>query len=187
MQPRRWSKLSVRAINYLPQAGATKPALTNITASTLVTLPSELRLKIFKLLDRVSSTCLGLCAKTLYAVHYNLRGKVPLYAWYSSPPSMVHGLHLSDLLKEWNGPKFVVKWPHVKLRPKGLPWHSGLPAGKEAKVLHIIWYNFVRSRAMKSDLRELGGYWQQGEWVPLKNNNWLAASAGALVRKGCER
>jgi hypothetical protein len=152
-----------------------------------VTLPSELRLKIFKLLDRVSSTCLGLCAKTLYAVHYNLRGKVPLYAWYSSPPSMVHGLHLSDLLKEWNGPKFVVKWPHVKLRPKGLPWHSGLPAGKEAKVLHIIWYNFVRSRAMKSDLRELGGYWQQGEWVPLKNNNWLAASAGALVRKGCER
>jgi hypothetical protein len=84
---------------------------------------------------------------------------------------MVHGLRLSDFLKEWNGPKFVVKWPHVKLRPKGLHWHAGLPAGKEAKVLHINWYNFVRSRAMKCDVRELGGYWQQGEWVPLKKNN----------------
>ena len=33
---------------------------------------------IFKNLDRVTSTCLGLACTALYQIHWQLRGKVPL-------------------------------------------------------------------------------------------------------------
>ena len=92
---------------------------------------------------------------------------------------MVHGLCLSDLLKEWNGPDRFIQWPHVKLRPRGLAWQEGLPASIEEKVMHVNWYNFVHSRAMTTELREMGGYWQNGEWIPLKNDDLLVTNVRA--------
>lgn len=68
-------------------------------------LSTELNFEVFKYLDRVSSTCLGLTCKTFYPIHKKLHGIVPLdivvfrpraAGWYLVP--------LGDLLAQWAGP-----------------------------------------------------------------------------------
>jgi hypothetical protein len=48
------------------------------TRSHLLALPPELHLEIFKHLDPVSSTCLGLTCKGFYLIHKQLHGVVGL-------------------------------------------------------------------------------------------------------------
>jgi hypothetical protein len=68
-------------------------------------LSTELHFEVFKYLDRVSSTCLGLTCKTFYPIHKKLHGIVRLdrvvfrprsASWYVVP--------LGFLLAQWAGP-----------------------------------------------------------------------------------
>ena len=45
---------------------------------TFMTMPPELHLQLFRHLDPVTSTCLGLTCATVYQIHWNIRGKVTL-------------------------------------------------------------------------------------------------------------
>jgi hypothetical protein len=52
--------------------------LESSTKSQLATLPTELHLKIFKYLPRISSACLGVTCKVLYRIHWSIHGRVQL-------------------------------------------------------------------------------------------------------------
>jgi hypothetical protein len=59
---------------------------------------------IFKELDCVGSTCLGLASKRLYSIYKGLHGKVSLTAWCLLPSRRYSGRHLYELLGEWIAP-----------------------------------------------------------------------------------
>ena len=81
------------------------PASMVHQTSRLISLPPELQLRVFDLLDRCSSTCLGLTTRIFYRLHRAARGKVPLCAFYFVPGSSnCGGFRLHVLLKEWAGP-----------------------------------------------------------------------------------
>ncbi|KAE9375334.1 hypothetical protein N431DRAFT_463421 [Stipitochalara longipes BDJ] len=81
-------------------------AVGNQANSRLIALPPELQLRVFDLLDRCSSTCLGLSTRVFYRLHRAARGKVPLCAFYFVPgASDCGGFRLHVLLKEWAGPE----------------------------------------------------------------------------------
>lgn len=83
-------------------------AIANQGSSRLIALPPELQLRIFDLLDRCSSTCLGLSTRVFYRLHRAARGKVPLCAFYFIPgASDCSGFRLHVLLKEWAGPDLL--------------------------------------------------------------------------------
>jgi len=81
-------------------------AIGNQANSRLISLPPELQLTVFGLLDRCSSTCLGLSTRVFYKLHRAARGRVPLCAFYFVPgASDCSGFRLHVLLKEWAGPQ----------------------------------------------------------------------------------
>jgi hypothetical protein len=107
------SSISKNRINSTLQ---TRRMATN-AQPTFFTLPPELHLKIFKFLDPISSTCLGVCAKKFYAIHTSLNNSVPLLTYVALPITNGHGMHLFELLDSWMKPydfcirkmKFVTK------------------------------------------------------------------------------
>jgi hypothetical protein len=75
----RFSKLvSLHTRTPPPNPSKLTPSTHTVQNSKLLTLPPEIHLRIFKHLDRCSSTCLGLTSEVLYPLHFSLRGKVPL-------------------------------------------------------------------------------------------------------------
>ncbi|KAE9377474.1 hypothetical protein N431DRAFT_328885 [Stipitochalara longipes BDJ] len=73
---------------------------------SLSTLPRELHLTLFKLLDPVTSCCLGLTCKIFYPVHWANHGPIPLYLpekSISRTSSIAFSCYggLWDLLKNW--------------------------------------------------------------------------------------
>ena len=83
-------------------------AVINQANSRLIALPPELQLRVFDLLDRCSSTCLGLTSRIFYRLHRAARGKVPLCAFYFIPGAPdCRGFRLHVLLKEWAGPELL--------------------------------------------------------------------------------
>ena len=83
-------------------------AISNQENSRLIALPPELQLRIFDLLDRCSSTCLGLSTRIFYRLHRAARGNVPLCAFYFIPEVPdCRGFRLHVLLKEWVGPELL--------------------------------------------------------------------------------
>jgi hypothetical protein len=83
-------------------------AIINQANSRLIALPPELQLRVFDLLDRCSSTCLGLTTRIFYRLHRAARGKVPLCAFYFIPAAPdCRGFRLHVLLKEWAGPELM--------------------------------------------------------------------------------
>jgi len=81
-------------------------AVGNQASSRLISLPPELQLRVFDLLDRCSSTCLGLSTRVFYKLHRAARGRVPLCAFYFVPGALdCSGFRLHVLLKEWAGPQ----------------------------------------------------------------------------------
>ena len=103
-----------------PMATASQTKFTIITSqanpiisinqanSRLIALPPELQLRVFDLLDRCSSTCLGLSTRVFYRLHRAARGKVPLCAFYFIPGGAdCSGFRLHVLLNEWAGPELL--------------------------------------------------------------------------------
>jgi len=83
--------------------------------SSITTLPTELHLALFKLLDPVTSTCLGLTCKAFYAIHWSDHGRVPLWAPekhiispFSIPYSYSGGLW--NLLEDWFPADMSYNW-----------------------------------------------------------------------------
>jgi hypothetical protein len=66
-------------------------------STCLLSLPVELKLKIFELLDPNSSACLGLTCKELYDIHWEKRGIVSLAGYHNE-------LWLHELLASWASP-----------------------------------------------------------------------------------
>lgn len=83
------------------------PALMPITdrfSATFLTLPTELHYEIFKWLDPLDSTCLGLTARSFYTIHWHLYGAVPLsYRRNGSNGSEHVWKHISFLFQPSNG------------------------------------------------------------------------------------
>jgi hypothetical protein len=93
-----------QAISTIIGSQTNSIAITNQANSRLIALPPELQLRVFDLLDRCSSTCLGLSTRIFYRLHRAARGKVPLCAFYFIPGAPdCRGFRLHVLLKEWAG------------------------------------------------------------------------------------
>jgi hypothetical protein len=111
----------VSAVVRIEPAGTTSKAKSTIITSQanpmisinqansrLIALPPELQLRVFDLLDRCSSTCLGLSTRVFYRLHRAARGRVPLCAFYFIPGGPdCSGFRLHVLLNEWAGPELL--------------------------------------------------------------------------------
>jgi hypothetical protein len=151
-------KLSL-VVLFLAEA-LTKYAQDSIKPS-LVNLPPELHLKIFNLLDRTTSTCLGLCTKKFYAIHRSMRGTVPLMAWHSYPPNKIDGKRLWELLVEWMEPGYDFDSRAFKFLAK----HS---RGALARKYERFIVPFQKlADAKRVDLKEAGGYVENLIWFPI--------------------
>ncbi|PMD32763.1 hypothetical protein L207DRAFT_609365 [Hyaloscypha variabilis F] len=93
-------------------------AITN--APTLITLPSELHLKLFEHLDICTSVCLGLTNRKLWVIHFSIHKKVPLVS-LGIPTNIVmqdgQEIKLSCLIKSWIGPCYFYNWQMGMFRP----------------------------------------------------------------------
>lgn len=78
------------------------------TPLTLLTLPPECQLKVFSLLDPVSSTCLALAYRRYYPVHLAVHGMVPLETELElGPLSFLEGLFGAAF-------KLVFRWDFIE-------------------------------------------------------------------------
>jgi hypothetical protein len=87
--------------------------------SAFVSLPVEIQLSIFEILDHSTSVCLGLTCKTFYQIHFTLRPRVSLITCQCAPPypstPHLNGLCISsfplwELLHEWMGKDLTYRW-----------------------------------------------------------------------------
>lgn len=61
----------------------------------MLDLPRELHFAIFDFLDPIDSTCFGLAARDLYAIHRRMHGTVPLSARRYGPNELEWAWHLA--------------------------------------------------------------------------------------------
>jgi hypothetical protein len=142
-------------------AGTLTKSAQATTKPSLVNLPPELHLKIFNLLDRTTSTCLGLCTKKFYAIHRSMRGTVPLMTWHSYPPNKIDGKRLWELLVEWMEPGYDFDSRAFKFLAKR---SRGVLARKYERFI----VPFAKLEAAKwVDLKEAGGYVENLIWYPI--------------------
>jgi hypothetical protein len=124
--------------------------LTFTPPLTLITLPPELHLELFKHLDVCTSICLGLTCKKLWAIH-SQEGIVKLYTtindpfmptarwrWHIQKARMVKDLNgkehkLGELLKQWMGPKYWLPFKGYKFMPT-LPYLRQLQSQRDRAV-----------------------------------------------------
>lgn len=85
-------------------------------------MPPELHLELFQHLDTVSSICLGLTCKTMYAIHYKKHGKVTLhdsrtreYRPYWKRPK---NPFLAELIKDWMAHQGYIFWTGLGRGPQ---------------------------------------------------------------------
>jgi hypothetical protein len=143
--------------------------MASVTSSppTLATLPAEIHLKIFKILDPVSATCLGLSSRNFYCIYVELYEEaVPIETYLVIPPNRLNGFYLFDLLKAWMGP-LVFCIPRMKFITKekmeevmGAIAAGGWvqwPEGMGDRVQDEEWAGFVRMMdALEVGEREAG-------------------------------
>lgn len=86
--PRR----SYSVMDYEPMPHHHRPSARGMT---LLNLPKELHYAIFDFLDPIDSTCFGLAAPQLYAIHRRLHGTVPLSARRYGPNELEWAWHLA--------------------------------------------------------------------------------------------
>jgi hypothetical protein len=77
MQLSRYLNTASKLNGFLSHSAAAD-VLLGSTKCPVTSLPPELALAIFKLLDPITSTCLGLTCKAFYRIHKSIHGKVPL-------------------------------------------------------------------------------------------------------------
>lgn len=88
-----------------------------IGMTTLNTLPHELIIHVYGHLSPGQSACVGLTCKTLYALHREIHGSVPLSSRCTSANATTQGPKLYQLLEEWYPPGFELCWcGHGRLR-----------------------------------------------------------------------
>lgn len=67
---------------------------------TFVTLPASVHLELFRHLDKVTSTCLGLTCKAFWKLHRAINGRA--WLWEVSPRGpQTFGIPLHELLESW--------------------------------------------------------------------------------------
>ena len=91
------------------------------TEPILSSLSTELQLQIFKYLDPVHSTCLGLTSKHFYALHCSLHQRIPLDACtYDCPVSgeRTSICFLSNHLQNWKPQNLSYCFNCHKFRPR---------------------------------------------------------------------
>lgn len=91
--------------NGASRADDTDLAEDNRITTIISTIPSEIQILIFKKLDRVSSTCLGLTSRHFQNIHKTLRGqgRIDLTSYCPLPPDRHDGKFLYQLFKTWMG------------------------------------------------------------------------------------
>ncbi len=133
---------------------------TTMAATTISSLPTEVHLKILKILHRVSSVCLGITNKKLDIIHKELHPKVPLIASYLYPKG---GMFLFGLLKEWMKEAGLF-WSASKLKfvtpERREEIHSHSP-----RIMKLVKGRELLRLEVLRDEMLLGGWWKNGEWV----------------------
>jgi hypothetical protein len=133
---------------------------TTMAATTISSLPTEIQLKIFKNLDRVSSVCLGITNKKLYTIHKDLHPKVPVIAAYLYPKG---GIRLFGLLKEWMKETGLF-WSPSELKFVTLERREEIRSHSPRKMKLVKGRELLRLEVLR-DEKLLGGWWKNGEWV----------------------
>jgi hypothetical protein len=163
-------------IEQKPSKIIVKDETTTTAASppTLSSLPPEIHLKIFGNIDRVSSVCLGLTNRKLYAIHRAESHTVPLTAYHILSPTGEKRRILAYFLVGWmknvglvwsnSELKFVTferkeaflaadrEWKMTKWGKS--PLSKKLTKAKKLKILERL-----------RDARAAGGWWEGGVWV----------------------
>jgi hypothetical protein len=144
---------------------------------TLIGLPTEVKLIIFKHLDRASSTCLGLTAKMFYTLHIEVRGKVPLcsFCFFNPKTELRAGVRLHSLLQEWVGPDLVYKENEDKFVSRKRM--IGFAAGMRKDDLFMS-ASLRDKREKERDAREVE------DWFLLAYNGGGSCSLECLIRHG---
>jgi hypothetical protein len=133
--------------------------LTASEIHTLATLPRELQIMVFRKLDTVSATCLGLTSKGFYAINVDLNGKgAKLYAWCVMPPERRSGHRLYQLLLNWVNRSMTFIFGSFKfIRRETRTWVDG-------KLEHES-YELLEEARQEAE-RKVGGYWTSAtKWV----------------------
>jgi hypothetical protein len=116
---------------------------------------------IFKNLDIVSATCLGLSSKDLYAVHIDLGGRgVKLHTWCVMPPRRDSGHRLYQVLLNWIPRSMTFSFNSFKFinREKRTWFDSRFPL--EAHLM--------LTEARLEAEKVAGGYWVDAtKWFPV--------------------
>ena len=94
-----------------PLLAETEGQNTSILAPTkpfrLLSIPVELQAEVFRVLDPVSSTCLGLTCKDFYAVHKSVKGVVKLSERFYGAEFLTSSWYgrseLGFVLEDWAG------------------------------------------------------------------------------------
>ncbi|KAE9382030.1 hypothetical protein N431DRAFT_458571 [Stipitochalara longipes BDJ] len=106
------------------KAGVTTAAATSTPKTpTLIALPAELHLEVFKHLEVCTSVCIGLTCKKMWEIHYNIHGKVSLgwLAFIHEPleVDMPDGrtFDVGHLIEDWMGPRYFWHFVSHTFRP----------------------------------------------------------------------
>lgn len=117
--------------------------------TTLATLPPELHITLFELLDPDTSTCLGLTCTNFYAVHDEVQRRLNRNLLVERPGPFQPASRLPILLQTWMGCGLVYGYPYthnfvsrerlVELKRKWAPWLLMCKATAEMNpmVVHI--------------------------------------------------
>ena len=98
MQLSRYLNTTSKFNGFLSHRAAADVPLES-TKCTVTSLSPEPALVIFKLLDQITSTCLGLTCKAFCRIHKSIRGKAHLQR--PSPGDEISNYLLVDLLSTW--------------------------------------------------------------------------------------
>jgi hypothetical protein len=134
---------------------------------------------IFKKLDRVTSTCLGLTKKDFYLLHKERHRIVPLTACCLLPPNRESGRILFGLLKGWMKEaglvfsktelKFTTRERLAEMKEQDLSWRiarwRAFSPGQSPLQKRLTQANHTRRMEVLRDEREAGGWWDNGVWV----------------------
>jgi hypothetical protein len=109
-------------LTHLVVCPATTQSRPTMSSCGFLKLSTEIHFEVFKYLDRVSSTCLGLTCKTFYPIHKKLHGIVRLDRVVFLPRSASwYVVSLGFLLAQWAGPDLYFDgWgPKFRKQEKG--------------------------------------------------------------------
>lgn len=95
-----------------------------------------------------------------------MRGKVPLLAWHSHPPSKEEGEQLWELLVRWVKPKYEFHSGIPRFLAKQNMGQPGIDVALRKKYERHLVPSFVRANAKLVDPHEAGAYLKEPIWSP---------------------